>query len=182
MTRPETIIPEKPTSPYPIHTTAPIISGFGRGSSELGIPTANIPINAQLNSLPTGIYYGWCKIHPVSDQNDETRTRPDGQLILFNHGNKLQANELVVHPMVMSIGWNPFYQNKEKAAEIHIMSKFERDFYGAELEFIVLGYVRPELDYTTKEALIEDILTDIRISRDILENKEEYTKYKKELE
>lgn len=84
--------------------------------------------------------------------------------------------------MVMSIGWNPFYQNKEKAAEIHIMSKFERDFYGAELEFIVLGYVRPELDYTTKEALIEDILTDIRISRDILENKEEYTKYKKELE
>ena len=39
---------------YPIQQQATIIAGFGRGSSELGIPTANIPINTELNKLEPG--------------------------------------------------------------------------------------------------------------------------------
>jgi hypothetical protein len=34
--------------------------------------------------------------------------------------------------------------------EIHIMHPFNADFYGHEMKAIVLGYIRPELDYTSR--------------------------------
>lgn len=150
MSRPETVVPEEVTSPYPIYLNSKIISGFGRGSAELGIPTANIPITDDLSKLETGIYYGWCRVEPQANQQDTKAVRNDGNEVIFNHGNALTEEELVVLPMVMSIGWNPFYDNKEKAAEVHIMHKFKNTFYGAKISFNVLGYIRPELNYTTK--------------------------------
>jgi len=36
--------------------------------------------------------------------------------------------------------------------EIHIMHLFNSDFYGHEMKAIVLGYIRPELDYTSRGA------------------------------
>ncbi|KAK6458951.1 riboflavin kinase [Scheffersomyces xylosifermentans] len=179
MTRPETVILPAPEAPFPITQKSVVISGFGRGSSELGIPTANIPINDDLNQLETGIYYGWCKLTPCT-KDDECKTRNDGNEILFDHGKKLAGSDLQVLPMVMSIGWNPFYDNKEKAAEVHIMHKFADNFYGAEIAFNVLGYIRPELNYTTKEALIEDINLDIKIALEILD-KDSYKTYKDKL-
>lgn len=150
MSRPETIIPDTIPAQYPVIETSPIISGFGRGSSELGIPTVNLPINDKLNSLDTGIYFGWCRVIPVVKENHIVK-RNDGKEILFNNGSSLNCdnNELTVLPMVMSIGWNPFYQNKEKTAEVHIIHKFNENFYGANITYSVLGYIRPELNYTT---------------------------------
>lgn len=159
MTRPETIVPEEVTSPYPIYLESKIISGFGRGSAELGIPTANIPINDKLSDLETGIYYGWCRVEPDCNQDDTKNVRNDGNEVVFNHGNALTDEELAIFPMVMSIGWNPFYQNKEKAAEVHIMHKFKNTFYGASIHYNVLGYIRPELNYTTKGMYFYEDLT-----------------------
>lgn len=34
--------------------------------------------------------------------------------------------------------------------EIHIMHRFDTDFYGHDMKAIVLGYIRPELDYTSR--------------------------------
>lgn len=45
------------------------------------------------------------------------------------------------------------------------MANFEKDFYGAELSLIILGFIRPEYDYVSKDALVEDIREDIRISQ-----------------
>ena len=45
------------------------------------------------------------------------------------------------------------------------MHSFQRDFYGVQMKLLVLGYIRPELDYVSKEALIADIMTDIEIAR-----------------
>ncbi|KAF9307677.1 riboflavin kinase, partial [Linnemannia elongata] len=56
-----------------------------------------------------------------------------------------------------------------KSAEVHIMHNFHRDFYGDELRVVVLGYIRPELDYTTLDALIEDINIDIEVAHRSLE-------------
>lgn len=175
MTRPETHVPDTLPAPFPIHGTSNIISGFGRGSSELGIPTANIPISIALHSLPTGIYYGWCKVIPNDKADISEHTRDDGQPIMFNNGTNLEKEELGIFPMVMSIGWNPFYHNKEKAAEVHIIHKFGDNFYGALIKYNVLGYIRPELNYTTKEALIDDINLDIKIALEAL-SKESYIK------
>ncbi|CAH2353722.1 riboflavin kinase [[Candida] railenensis] len=171
MPRPSSNIPETVSDPYPIFQESHIVSGFGRGSSELGIPTANIPINDKLNVLDTGIYFGWCKLKPNVDSPcpEPVRRGGKGDLVEFNNGSELKGDELDVLPMVMSIGWNPFYNNKEKAAEMHIMKKFGANFYGSLVEYNVLGYIRPELDYTTKEALIEDINIDIKIALESLQ-------------
>ncbi|KAM9898104.1 hypothetical protein OXX69_010013 [Metschnikowia pulcherrima] len=165
--RPETNIPKTLTSPYPIHYSADVVCGFGRGSAELGIPTANIPVGP-LDALETGIYFGWCKIVPRNKASESVVERSNGKKIVFDNGTNLQHTDLEVQPMVMSIGWNPFYENKQKAAEVHVMHKFKNDFYGASMQVVILGYIRPELNYTTKEALIEDIQKDVEIAHNAL--------------
>ncbi|MCO5585220.1 hypothetical protein L7F22_039152 [Adiantum nelumboides] len=69
-----------------------------------------------------------------------------------------------VYPMVMSVGWNPFYNNTTKTAEVHIIHKFSQDFYGLEMRVVVLGYIRPEYNYVSKEALIDDIEMDKKVA------------------
>lgn len=158
-------IPDQVSLPYPIHYENRIIAGFGRGSAELGIPTANLPVTGAFDVLETGIYFGWCRL---SKSDEKTQNCENRRGVEFNYGEKLSEDELQCLPMVMSLGWNPFYHNKEKAAEIHIMNKFKHDFYGANVNLVVLGYIRPELDYTTKEALIEDINLDIERTMEAL--------------
>jgi hypothetical protein len=41
---------------------APVVRGFGRGSRQLGVPTANMDpevLQGELQRLPTGVYFGW---------------------------------------------------------------------------------------------------------------------------
>lgn len=37
--------------------------------------------------------------------------------------------------------------------EVHIMHDYQADFYGYDMKVIVLGYIRPELDYTSRGEL-----------------------------
>ncbi|KAF9090961.1 riboflavin kinase [Mortierella sp. GBA35] len=194
-----------PEAPYPIKMNGTVIKGFGRGSKDLGIPTANLPeeaIAAQEDKMVTGIYYGWAQVvvrttpqersqqlhhphpHTTTDTPSTTATTTtstttgEGQLGQNSSVAKSassSSSSLATHcpatvcPMVMSLGWNPFYKNEKKSAEVHIMHNFHRDFYGDELRVVVLGYIRPELDYTTLEALIEDINIDIEVAHRSLE-------------
>ncbi|CAG8668192.1 10712_t:CDS:2 [Dentiscutata erythropus] len=138
-TRPLLVGPDIVSPPYPIKMKGKVIQGFGRGSKELGIPTANLPeaaTNALCEDVETGIYYGWAQV----------------------------GDDSSVYPMVMSLGWNPYYKNEKKSAEVHIMHVFPEDFYGVELRVIVLGYIRPERDYDSIDALIQDINIDIKVA------------------
>ncbi|CEH12477.1 Riboflavin kinase [Ceraceosorus bombacis] len=47
--------------------------------------------------------------------------------------------------------------------EVHIMHEFQHDFYGKHMKVVVLGYIRPEFNYVSREALIEDIETDKQV-------------------
>jgi riboflavin kinase len=76
----------------------------------------------------------------------------------------LREEDYAVWPMVMSVGYNPYYGNKEMTAEVHIMHDFPTSFYGHPLSVILLGYIRPELNYVSKDKLIEDINTDVRVA------------------
>ncbi|XP_029961533.1 riboflavin kinase [Salarias fasciatus] len=120
-----------------------VIQGFGRGSKELGIPTANFP-DAVVDCLPadisTGIYYGWACV---------------------GNGD--------VYKMVMSIGWNPYYKNTKKSMETHIIHTFKEDFYGEVLSVVMVGYIRPEKNFTSLEALIAAINGDIEEAKTKLE-------------
>ena len=39
------------------------------------------------------------------------------------------------------------------------------DFYGTPLNLLLLGYIRPEFDYVSLEALVEDIRVDCEVAR-----------------
>lgn len=122
------------------------MKGFGRGSKQLGIPTANFSeeLVSQLpEDLECGVYYGWAAV---------------------NNG--------PIHKMVMSVGWNPYYKNEKKSVETHIMSKFDTDFYGAVLRVVVLGYLRAEKNFSSLEELIDAIQTDIRDAETNLDREE----------
>lgn len=45
------------------------------------------------------------------------------------------------------------------------------DFYSARLNVLVLGYIRPEYDYVSAEALAEDIRVDCEVARRSLARK-----------
>lgn len=174
-------IPPKPCDPYPIVTSyVDVVAGFGRGSSELGIPTANVPIEQLphiIQDLEVGVYFGWCHLKSVPEEKQRSELRPDGRQVHYNNGSRLLEGDLKILPVVLSLGWNPFYQNTKKTVELHILHNFESDFYGAKIKFSFLGYIRPELNYTTKEALIADIRRDIEIAQETL-NTHEYEAFR----
>jgi riboflavin kinase len=70
--------------------------------------------------------------------------------------------------MVMSIGYNPFYKNTVRSAEVHVLHKFEKDFYGSEMAISILGFIRPEYDYVDVESLIKDIKVDCEVAKSSL--------------
>ena len=49
------------------------------------------------------------------------------------------------------------------------MHEFPNDFYSVQMNILILGYIRSEFDYMSKEALIEDIMTDISVAKKSLE-------------
>ncbi|TVY53373.1 Riboflavin kinase, partial [Lachnellula suecica] len=116
----------------------------------LGIPTANIPVTGVpwIDTAESGVYFGLASLLPSS-----TQAHPD-----------LPPSAWTTFPMVMSIGYNPFYKNKVRSAEVHVMHSFAQDFYGAWMRISIMGFIRPELDYVDKESLIRDIRMDIEVA------------------
>lgn len=51
--------------------------------------------------------------------------------------------------------------------EVHILppNPFIHDFYGAHLNLMILGHIRPERDYDSTEALVRDIKIDIEVAK-----------------
>ncbi|KIH59160.1 riboflavin kinase / FAD synthetase [Ancylostoma duodenale] len=71
-------------------------------------------VEALPTDFPCGVFYGLARV--------------DGQQ---------------VDNMVMSIGWNPQYQNEKKTLEVHLLRKFDKDFYGSMMDVLILGFIRP---------------------------------------
>ncbi len=49
--------------------------------------------------------------------------------------------------------------------EVHIIHHFTSDFYGHHLNLLILGFIRPEYDYLSKERLIADIEFDVSVTK-----------------
>ncbi|KAJ2776305.1 riboflavin kinase [Coemansia interrupta] len=150
--RPPIVGPPSPQPPYPILVSGSVVKGFGRGGKQLGIPTANLAEDAverTLRDLPVGVYLGWAQI----------------------------SGQRAVWPMVMSLGWNPYFQNERRSGEVHVIHTFDEDFYGRTLNVAILAYIRPERNYESLEALVEDIRCDIEVAHRSLA-REAYQKVK----
>ncbi|KAF9813900.1 hypothetical protein SFRURICE_008055 [Spodoptera frugiperda] len=131
------------TKHLPLFLEGEVAKGFGRGSKDLGCPTANYPLEV-VQSLPKdlepGVYYGWAQV----DKGD-------------------------TYKMVANIGWCPFYQNKQMSVETHILHKFDKDFYGSQLKIGLVGYLRGEKNFNSLEELINEIKQDISNAEKLLE-------------
>ncbi len=128
----------------PIRLKGPVVHGFGRGSKSLGIPTANLEaesLKCELQDAPNGVYFGWASV----------------------------GASTAVYKFVMSVGWNPFFNNEKKTVEPHLLHVFERDFYGEELRLVVVAYLRPELKPPSLDALIAAIRLDIDTASRLLD-------------
>ncbi|KAG5180474.1 putative riboflavin kinase [Tribonema minus] len=112
-----------------------VIKGFGRGSKLLGIPTANMcmkEVGHTADPMETGIYCGFARLGDV------------------------------VYKAVVSIGWNPYFDNKEKTVEPHLLHDFgDNDFYGETLHLRICSYIRPEMNFVSLDDLIRAIHGDI---------------------
>lgn len=207
--------PDTPQPPFPLKLRGPVIKGFGRGSkearhalpstvsrtnnSQLGIPTANIPLSGlSINGhsdLDSGIYYGFCTLDhstiassttpstvPSATDDKSVPSKSSSHAVLdlsYPSTSPSTSGRSPVYPTVLSIGYNPYYKNTTRSIEIHILANFSSDFYGAELSLVILGFIRPEYDYVSKDALVEDIREDIRVAQRSLE-REGYLRYKEE--
>ncbi|KAH7028063.1 riboflavin kinase [Microdochium trichocladiopsis] len=150
-----------PEAPFPLHMEGTVISGFGRGSKELGIPTANLPVDSAvtpwIEDAKSGVYFGYASLALPAGHPDLSSSATTGDTTAFQ-----------TYPMVMSIGYNPFYKNTVRSAEVHVLHRFRADFYSAPMRLLLLGYVRDELDYSGLEALIKDINIDCEVARNSL--------------
>ncbi|KAL4334032.1 hypothetical protein GQ457_07G028750 [Hibiscus cannabinus] len=130
-----------PTQPW--YIGGPVIKGFGRGSKVLGIPTANLSTKGHsslLSEHPSGVYFGWAGLSTGG-----------------------------VYKMVMSIGWNPYFNNTEKTIEPWLLHEFNEDFYGEELRLVIVGYIRPEVNFPSLESLVAKIHEDKRMAERALD-------------
>lgn len=173
------LIEDKPVQPpYPIRLPFQEVKlGFGRGSSDLDCPTANIDIPADnkylREILPTGVYFGTCKLRPNSAGTEAClKKRINDSVVSVNKGVFLQDDEVnVALPCVLSIGYNITYGSdglKERSLEVHVLKSFGNSFYGAEMELTILGYMRPEIKFDSLHALMEGIKIDKEVASEVL--------------
>lgn len=123
-----------------------VVKGFGRGSKQLGIPTANVDALSVSTSIPatvTGIYLGWASI-----------------------------SSNTVYKMCCSIGYNPVFENTEKSCEPWILHDFgDANFVGQPIKLLICGFIRPESsDFESLDALVERIHKDANIAREALDH------------
>jgi len=139
--------------------TSNIVHGFGRGGKKLGIPTANLDMSSEIGEklvdyLP-GVYYGYAEF--LNNREDKS----DSDITVGEH-----------LPMVMSIGFNPYFNNKHKTAEAHLMKDFKKDFYDTTLRVHIIGFIRTEADFLSFPHLVEAIHNDVQVTKTLFENNE----------
>ena len=105
----------------------------------LGFPTANMLLRddtiASLAAMENGVFYGWGVVEPEVDQPI---------------------------PVVLSVGHNPHFADRDVSVEVHFVRKFEEHFYGCTVRILVLDRLREQRKYASLEALVADIKDDVR--------------------
>lgn len=134
-----------PEAPFPLRMRGAVEKGFGRGSKEvrplpspsipsspltpnpnpkltthqLGIPTANLPVTSApwIATAESGVYFGWASLqlsssHPSHPANDKEADKDAADIV----PEEKRKEGWRVFPMVMSIGYNPFYGNTVRSA------------------------------------------------------------------
>jgi riboflavin kinase len=136
----------------PLQLDAPVVTGFGRGSSQLGVATANMSPAALgaplLASLRRGVYFGWARL--------------DG--------------DAAPRKAVLNVGVRPTFApppgvgEPPQTVEVHLLHHYSGPFYGARLCVLALGFIRPELRFAGGvPQLLARIRTDVGVAATLLD-------------
>ena len=117
-----------------------VVAGDGRGGAELGFPTANLSIPADICLPAAGIYAGWFE-------------RSDGSRIMA----------------AVSVGRRPtFYgTDGELLVEAHLLD-FSGDLYGEQARLSFAHRLRDELSFISVDALVDQMAADVVRARRLL--------------
>ncbi|HEY1831951.1 MAG TPA: bifunctional riboflavin kinase/FAD synthetase [Acidimicrobiales bacterium] len=110
-----------------------VVRGDGRGGPELGFPTANVAVGEDVALPADGMYAGWV-------------TRADGS----------------VHAACIYVGRRPTFYESGSApvlVEAYLLD-FEGDLYGEALRVDFTNHLRPDAQFDSVEALIEQMHRD----------------------
>lgn len=131
----------------PVSVSGKVQRGFGRGSRDLGTPTANLPghlLDDVPNAERDGVYFGFGCVP--------------------KYGNS-------VVKMVANVGRNITYDDvTERVLEAYLMSDiFDEEFYGEEMRLCIIGFMRPEWKFSSIDELIKHINNDIQVAKAALD-------------
>jgi riboflavin kinase/FMN adenylyltransferase len=114
-----------------------VVHGDGRGAAELGIPTANVAVPAEIALPGLGIYAGRYE-------------RPDGRQ----------------HPAAISVGRRPtFYDDAPAPLVEAYLIDFDGDLYGERARVTFVARLREERRFDSVEALVTQIHRDVDDAR-----------------
>ncbi len=118
-----------------------VVTGDGRGGSEVGFPTANVEVPEAICVPAVGIYAAWY-------------TRPDGSR----------------WPAALSVGRRPtFYEGGgELLVEAYLLD-FAGDLYGEDARVSFVARLRDELAFDSVAALTAQIESDVAATREVLD-------------
>jgi riboflavin kinase len=117
-----------------------VTRGFGRGSSQIGFPTANLKPACEPDVLP-GIYAGTATLHLNS--------------------------ESLTFPAAISVGWNPQFDIDKCAIEAHILHKFTEDLYTMRVTLVLTHYLRAETVFSNLAELKQAIGYDVQLTEEL---------------
>jgi FAD synthase len=86
------------------------------------------------------------------------------------------ANILKKYKGVLSIGYNPYFDNDFKTIEVFLIDYEGDDFYGEDVMVTIKGYIRPESAFENFCELVTAITYDIIIANKILSKDEDANK------
>ena len=124
-----------------------------RRGRELGFPTANLPVPADLACPQDGVYAGWL-------------IRRDSR---GAHGEPLAAGvEAPRWPAAISVGTNPTFDGQDRRVESYVLDRDDLELYGAAVTVEFIARIRGQVRFDSIEGLVEQMNDDVRRARQIL--------------
>lgn len=120
--------------------TGVVVEGQHRGR-EMGVPTANVPVDPIMAIPADGVYAGWL-------------TRLDIPSPRW--------------PAAISVGTNPTFDGLERRVEAHVLDRTDLELYGVEIAIDFETRIRGQVKFDGMQALIEQMRRDIDQVRDLL--------------
>ncbi len=118
-----------------------VVVGDQRGR-ELGFPTANLPVAADLATPADGVYAGWLR--------------------------RLDQPSAIRMPAAISVGTNPTFDGVERRVESYVLDRTDLELYGINIAVEFVEHLRGQVRFGSIDELIEQMNKAVGATRAVL--------------